>query len=163
VTTTTEDKLKWSIVTIWVLYGLTFFPFQFPKEYLVQWAFVFIAFLSIVGISATVFRRSKTWRIASTAAAVALLLTYGEYWLSLTTTAREMQPTLASPIALGYIFEQAMQIAIHLWGRGARLGALQAIYFELVMPIVQMLLLVWIIVGAYQAPRSNEVTKGNGR
>jgi hypothetical protein len=159
--TATTEYNKWLSVAVWLAYGLTFFPFHLPKEYLFQWAFVVVAFLGIIGVCATAYKKGRAWRITSAVAALALLFVYGNYWVFLTTTARETQPNLASPIALRYIFDEATQIAIHLWGRGARLGALQVIYFELFMPIAQILLLVWVLSDAYRTRRSIEATKVN--
>jgi len=142
-----QQIMRWLVITSWLLYATTFFPFKFPKEYLVQWVFVFVAFSSILIVSALALLK-RGWRTASALAAIALLAVYASYWISLTATARETKPNLPSPVALGYILEQGALIASHLWGRGARLGAAQIAYFEIVMPIVQILLLLWIAMGA---------------
>src|SRR5215472_214674 len=120
-TSNSERIVKWFVVASWMLYAITFFPFKLPKEYWIQWIFVFIALLGILLVCTLAFSRSPRWKLASVTAAVALLAVYVGYWISITTTARETQPGLASPVALGYILEQGALIATHLWGRGARL------------------------------------------
>jgi hypothetical protein len=143
-----EYAMRGLIISSWVLYAFTFVPFTFPKEYLVQWLFVLVAFLGVFGVGLLAFRNSRRWKPASAIAAAALLVTYVVYWVSITTTARETDPTLMTPIAFGHIFQQGFLIATHLWGRSARVGAVQVTYFEIVMPVVQACIFLWIVVKA---------------
>jgi len=79
-------------------------------------------------------------------AAAALLATYAGYWVSITATAREANISLVTPIALQHIVDQGFLIVSHLWGRSARIAAVQVAYFEIVMPIAQVLVLLWVLV-----------------
>jgi hypothetical protein len=140
-----EYAIRWVVISSWVLYALTFFPFSFPKEYLVQWLFVSVALIGVLGVGILAFRNSSRWKAASAMAAATLLAVYIAYWVSITITARETNPNLMTPIAFGHIFEQGFLIATHLWGRSARVGSAQVVYFEILMPIVQALILLWIV------------------
>ena len=133
------------VISSWVLYAFTFVPFKFPKEYLVQWLFVLVAFFGLLWVCVLAFRNSGRWKPAAVIAAAALLAIYVDYWVSITTTARETHPNLMTPIAFGHIFDQGFLIATHLWGRSARVGAAQVAYFEIIMPVAQGFILLWIV------------------
>jgi hypothetical protein len=139
-----EYGMRGFVISTWVLYAFTFVPFKLPKEYLVQWLFVVVAIFGVLGVCVLAFRNSKRWKLASLIAATTLLMIYIGYWASITVTARETNPGLMTPIAFGHIFEQGFLIAAHLWGRSARVGAAQVAYFEMVMPLVQGFILLWI-------------------
>ena len=140
-----EYGIRGFVISSWLLYAFTFVPFKFPKEYLVQWLFVLVAFCGLLCVCVLAFRNSSRWKPASAITAAALLVIYVDYWVSITTTARETYPNLMTPIAFGHIFEQGFLIASHLWGRGARSGAVQVAYFEIIMPVAQALIILWIV------------------
>ena len=144
-TANSEYGIRGFVISSWVLYAFTFVPFKFPKEYLVEWLFVLVAVFGLLWVCVLAFRSNNRWKPASVIVAAALLVTYVDYWVSITTTARETHPTLMTPIAFGHIFEQAYLIATHLWGRSARVGAVQVAYFEIIMPVAQGLILLWIV------------------
>jgi uncharacterized membrane protein len=142
----TKQAIRWFVIITWLLYALTFFPFKLPKEYAVQWLFTVVALFGVFGVCALTYWGNRRWKLVSVLAAIALLAIYLAYWISITETARETQPQLASPVALGHILEQGVLIGVHLWGRGAVIGAGQIVYFEIAMPILQTVALIWIAV-----------------
>lgn len=141
-----DIALRSFVVVSWAVYALTFFPFTLPKEYWFQWGFALVALFGLLFAGISAFRGTKTWTRAAVTAAGALLVVYLWYWLSVTEIAREMRPTLAWPISFGHILSQAAALVGHFWSREAYLAALQTLYFELAMPIAQLVLLGWVAV-----------------
>jgi hypothetical protein len=92
-----------------------------------------VALLAIFGV--------RFWRIGAIIVATLLSLVYIDYWIWITETARSSKPELVSPLALGHVVEQGWTIFQHHLSNGAILGALKVAYFELLMPLVQLLVL----------------------
>jgi hypothetical protein len=134
-----EKILRGVVGTSWVLYALTFIPFR--AEYLIQWVFAAVACLGLMVMLLSVFR-VRFWKVAAIVVAALLLLVYIDYWVWITEMARSSKPELTSPLALGHVAEQGWTIFKHHLSNGAILGAMKVAYFELLMPLVQLLVLV---------------------
>jgi hypothetical protein len=134
-----EKILRGVVGASWVLYVLTFIPFR--AEYLIQWVFAGMACLGFVVTLLSVFK-VRFWKAAAIFVAVSLWVVYVDYWVWITEMARSSKPELTSPLALGHVIEQGWTIFHHHLANGAILGALKVVYFELLMPLVQFVVLV---------------------
>jgi len=134
-----EKILRGVVSASRVLYALMFIPFR--AEYLIQLVFAGVACLGFVVTLLSTFG-VRFWRIAAIVVAVLLLLVYVDYWAWITEMARSAKPELTSSLALGHVVEQGWTIFQHHLANGAILGALEVVYFELLMPLAQLLVLV---------------------
>src|SRR5205809_6737554 len=137
-----EKILRGVVSASWVLYALTFIPFR--AEYLIQWLFAVVATLGFA-VAVLSLLKFRMWRMAAIGVGAVLLLLYVVYWVWITDMARASRPELASPLAFGHVVEQGWSIFQHHLANGAIFGALKVIYFELLMPLVQFVLLVILL------------------
>jgi hypothetical protein len=134
--------LRIVVVATWALYVLTFIPFK--AEYVIQWLFAVGAALG-VAVAVVSILKLRIWKVAAIVVAVLLLVLYVDYWVWITDNARSSRPDLASPLAFGHIIEQAWSIFRHHLADGAVFSALKVIYFELVMPLLQIALIAALV------------------
>jgi hypothetical protein len=127
--------LRFFVVTTWALYVFTFIPFK--GEYVIQWLFAAAAVLG-VAVAVLSILKLRIWKVAAIVLAILLLVLYVDYWMWITDNARSSKPDLASPLALGHIVEQGWLIFQHQLDKGAIFSALKVIYFELLMPLLQL-------------------------
>jgi hypothetical protein len=130
-----EKILRGVVGASWVLYALTFIPFR--AEYFIQWVFAAVTCVGLAVMLLSIFK-VRFWKIAAIVVALLLLLVYIDYWVWITEMARSSKPELTSPLALGHVAEQGWTIFMHHLSNGAILGALKVVYFELLMPLVQL-------------------------
>ena len=137
-----SERDKWLRILVaatWALYALTFIPFS--GEYVIQWLFAFAAALGVVAVAVISVLDLRMWRVAAIVMAILLLVLYVDYWVWITDNARSSKPELASPLAIGHVLEQGWRIFQHHLASGATFSALKVIYFELVMPVLQLVLI----------------------
>jgi hypothetical protein len=140
-----SERDKWLRIVVaatWALYAVTFIPFS--GEYLIQWLFALAAVLG-VAVAVISVLDLRMWRIAAIVMAILLLVLYVDYWVWITDNARSSKPELASPLAIGHVLEQGWRIFQHHLASGATFSALKVIYFELVMPVLQLLLIALLL------------------
>ncbi len=130
-------------VATWVIYAVTFFPFEMPKDYAIQWIFALAALGGLLVTSYCVYRRTKRWRECSLASNVVLLGIYIVYWFSTLELARRTKPDLSGLASVQHLVGQGFDIAESLWTRGAFVAASQMFYFEIVMPLLQIVLIAY--------------------
>jgi hypothetical protein len=147
-----SERDKWLRVFVaatWALYALTFIPFS--GEYVIQWLFAFAAALGVALVVITILGL-RIWRIAAIVLAILVLVLYVDYWVWITDNARSSKPELASPLALGHVLEQGWRIFQHQLSSGATFSALKVIYFEQVMPALQLVLIAVLLLLRGSAP-----------
>jgi hypothetical protein len=127
--------LRFFVVITWALYVFTFIPFK--GEYVIQWLFAVAAVLG-VGVAVLSILKLRIWKVAAIVVAILLLVLYVDYWMWITDNARSSKPDLTSSLALGHIVEQGWSIFRHQLDKGAIFSALKVIYFELLMPLLQL-------------------------
>jgi hypothetical protein len=77
-----------------------------------------------------------------------------DYWIWITDAARTSKPELVSPLAFGHVIEQGWSIFQHHLASGAVFSALKVIYFELLMPLLQLALIVALLL--FRAPATSQ-------
>lgn len=149
-----ENLLRYVVGASWALYVLAFV--QFSPEYLIQWVFAGVACLGVAAALLAILR-VRFWKGVSAAVTVLLLFVYIDYWMWITEMATSSKPELGSPLALSHIVKQGWSIFLHHLANGAVLGGLKVLYFELLMPLVQLFILLTL---AIQMPNKTPSTKG---
>lgn len=139
-----RDPMKVLLVGSWVLYALTFLPFEFQKAYTIEWVFTVVALAGLVAVLVSV-NRPEMWRRVGVAAAVVLLLTYVVYWFFLAGKVEANKPELGFGGLLIHAGEDVVDIVRHRLAIGALWGAIRVAYFEFVMPALQIGLLIALL------------------
>lgn len=139
----TTISIRALIFGTWILYALTFLPLHFPKYLWFQWTFlgccIFGIFLTLVSLL-----RARLVIFCTIGSAAPLLVCYFAYWVWVFITAYTLAPNNGAENVVFTTIDIFLKLIAYRYADSGMYQAAKIVYFDIAMPIVQLLIIYWI-------------------